>query len=341
MKEKILLIGPYPPPSGGVSTHILRLMQTFSKDLDFDLIDESRVRSRGGIFNLRSMNLIQYFAKVRHSEIVHIHSGKSILRFIHFVIASLFGKHIIITFHSYRRNKVKLMDKIAARKAHKLVFVNKTIAGLFAIKGFIKDAFLPPVLNRESELPVKIKQWVTSLKSSGFTICCGNAWKLINNNGVDLYGLDMCIHACKMLKDKGFKLAVVFVVSNTSSGDYDINDYLALIKKYDIEDRFLLIQEPISFIRLIQLSDIILRPTNSDGDALTVREGLWLNKPVLASDAVQRPSSVKLFKNRDLTSFSQSLTELLENLSSATATAPARQEDISDFYLNTLYTIDQ
>lgn len=232
------------------------------------------------------------------------------------------------------------MDKIVAQKANKLVFVNKTIAKLFAINGFIKDAFLPPVLNHESELPAKIKQWIISLKNNKFTICCGNAWKLINNDGVDLYGLDLCIDACKMLKDKGYKLAIVFVVSNVS-GDYDINDYLAIIKKYDIEDRFLLVQEPISFVRLIQISDIILRPTNADGDALTIREGLWFNKLVLASDIVQRPPSVKLFKNRDLHSFSNTLIELLKKSSLPVTTTHNKQEEISDFYLNTLYTIDQ
>jgi hypothetical protein len=44
---------------------------------------------------------------------------------------------------------------------------------------------------------------------------------------------------------------------------------------------------------------MVIRPTNTDGDSLTIREGLYLNKIVLASDVVQRPEGTKLFKTRN------------------------------------------
>ena len=61
----------------------------------------------------------------------------------------------------------------------------------------------------------------------------------------------------------------------------------------------------------MQQSDIIVRPTNTDGDSLTIREGLFLNKKVLASDVVKRPEGVILFKNRNLNDMEEKLEKLI------------------------------
>ena len=88
-KKKILLIGPYPPPYGGVSMHIKRLKALFSEGFDIDIVDESREKKEG-IFNLRSLNIFGYLYKVLKTDIVHIHSGKFFFRMLHFSAASLF-----------------------------------------------------------------------------------------------------------------------------------------------------------------------------------------------------------------------------------------------------------
>ena len=83
------------------------------------------------------------------------------------------------------------------------------------------------------------------------------------------------------------------------------------IKDYELEDCFLIWEAPLSFITLIINTDIVLRPTNTDGDALTVREGLFLGKPVIASDVVIRPVGTKLFKTRDADSLAQAIAETI------------------------------
>jgi len=40
----------------------------------------------------------------------------------------------------------------------------------------------------------------------------------------------------------------------------------------------MLIQADLSFVKLIEITDMVLRPTCTDGDALTVRKALsWVN----------------------------------------------------------------
>jgi glycosyltransferase involved in cell wall biosynthesis len=47
---------------------------------------------------------------------------------------------------------------------------------------------------------------------------------------------------------------------------------------------------------MISASDVFVRPTFTDGDSISVREALSLGIPVIASDCVERPDGVVLFK---------------------------------------------
>lgn len=52
-------------------------------------------------------------------------------------------------------------------------------------------------------------------------------------------------------------------------------------------------------LALIGGSDLFLRPTSADGDAISVREALALGVPCVASDVVRRPEGVRLFESGD------------------------------------------
>ena len=51
-----------------------------------------------------------------------------------------------------------------------------------------------------------------------------------------------------------------------------------------------------SFIEVIKKSDCLIRNTSTDGDSLSVKESLYLGKPVIATNAVQRPKGVTLIE---------------------------------------------
>ena len=77
-------------------------------------------------------------------------------------------------------------------------------------------------------------------------------------------------------------------------------------------------------------ADIVLRPTNFDGDSLTVREALMLGKPIVASDVVVRPAGTTLFENRN--------TDDLYKKLSALMTSPGMQENRASKTDNRVYT---
>lgn len=315
--KRLLIIGPYPPPYGGVSTHIKRLIELLSKDLEIKIIDESK-QKKVKIFNLRSFKLIPYLALVIKSDIIHIHSGHFVLRLIHFTVSKLFGKKVIITVHSYtEKNKGKLeryTDRLIFKRSNKVVFVNEKIFKKFALpNSYIKEAFLPPFLNSADDLPESISKWLTDKKKNHYFVCCANAWRLDTYNSEDLYGLDLCIEIAKRCKENNIKIAFIFIISDPN-GKLKTDTYRRLIASYKIEELFFIYDASISFIKLIIESDLVLRPTNTDGDALTVREGLFFGKPVIASDIVRRPKHTQLFKNRDIDSLQEKVEEVYDGL---------------------------
>jgi hypothetical protein len=53
------------------------------------------------------------------------------------------------------------------------------------------------------------------------------------------------------------------------------------------------------FVPIIQYSFVLIRATTTDGDSLSIKETLFLNKWVIASDCVTRPNDVLLYKTDD------------------------------------------
>ena len=313
--KKILLIGPLPPPSGGISIHINRLYELLKNDYTIEFIDEAG-SVKADYFNIRSFNVLKYFKKVQQSNLVFIHSGSHLLRFFHLVAAWVMFKKSIVTIHAYpavKKKTIRFFEEFFYAKATAIIAVNSSILTRITLpekKCFIKNAFLPPVMETEPELPVVLKEWISAKKSKGKIIVCANAWQLELFNNEDLYGLDLCIEAADKLRKENPSIVFIFNVVSIDKFKEQYTKFSAQIKEKGLEEDFLLINEKLSFVKLIQLADIVLRPTNTDGDALTIREALFLGKPILASDVVERPSGTILFKSRDVGDMELKLKEI-------------------------------
>ncbi len=83
----------------------------------------------------------------------------------------------------------------------------------------------------------------------------------------------------------------------------------------------MLVQADLSFVKLIEYSDIIVRPTCTNGDPLTVREALYLGKPAVASDVVSRPEETTPFKNRDYMDMANAIMSVIDSPRQISASA--------------------
>ena len=335
--RKLLIIGPILPPIGGISIHIDRFVNLFNEEFIFDYVDEARLK-KNGIFNLRSFNLLKYYRKIYSADIIFIHSVKRIQRYFHLISGKLTKSKVIFTVHTYPKAlgfPLGLLDRFVFNLADRIILVNQHMnffLRLTADKVFVKHAFLPPVLEKEAELPAGLLEKIEKAKKEGKIIIGSNGWKLQKFNGEDMYGLDLCIKAVHSLKNKGARNLFVFNVSSIEGVEDYFDSCIKQINEYSIQDSFILLNENLSFVKLIEKSDITVRATNTDGDSLSIRESLFFNKPIIASDAVERPQGVILFKTRSEQDLEYKLEECIRNNNSSVAKLPESLREIKLFY---------
>jgi glycosyltransferase involved in cell wall biosynthesis len=317
-KKKVLLVGPFPPPYGGVSVHILRFKNLLKEEFAFDFIDESPEK-KNEIFNIRSLNIFRYLQKIGNADVVYIHSGSNLLRIYHLFVGRLLGKKIILVLHGFTSSPPKFVFYVKGliyRLATTITVVNEDIKKRLYLpekKCVTKEAFIPPLLKDEPPLPESIANLVCKSKDGGKVVICANAFRLEKYKDQDLYGLDMCIEVAKRLLTKDHSFIFIYIVSSIDDKADDYNKAQQLIRDLHLSNHFFLTNEKLSFVKLMQDSDIIVRPTNTDGDSLTIREGLFLNKKVLASDVVERPKGVVLFQSRNFDDLEMKLADLIRS----------------------------
>lgn len=301
MKKNILEIGPY-SAVGGVSIHIKRLASLLKELHDFTFIDESpRTKVETNVFNLRSKNIPKYLRLLKDADVVHIHTGIWWLRCIHIFLAFLLRKKTVVTIHSLSNltNRYSIsITQLFLSLTSKTIFVSKEISKKFKIKNeIIIPAFIPPDISEEKNLPIEILTLLE--KNKGKKIIVNNAFKLVLHKEQDLYGLDLLIDVARSIKKDNKNYKIIFVIASMEEKLNLYDHYFQIIKDENLEEEITLIPYPISFVKLMMASDLVVRATNTDGDALTVREALFLNRPIIASDVTFRPEGTILFKNRD------------------------------------------
>ncbi len=318
-KANILITGPINPPAGGISIHINRLKNLIQNDFNLDFIDESSIVKKD-YFNVRSLDVFTYIKKVIKADLIYIHSGSHLLKKIHIIIGKLFRKKIIITIHGYKEKKrrpLRKWDRLFYEWADQVILVNEDLVEKINIdkdKCIIQHAFIPPVLLEEEKLPLYITDKITDARNNQKVIICANASRLDHYDHQDLYGLDLSIEVAKRLHQKNIPFYFVFNVSSLENGKVQYSLSQREIKESNLTNQFWLTNEKISFVKLIEQSDIVLRPTNTDGDALTVREALFMGKETLASDIIKRPNGTTVFKTRDLDDLEEKLTHLIHQV---------------------------
>jgi glycosyltransferase involved in cell wall biosynthesis len=173
----------------------------------------------------------------------------------------------------------------------------------------IAPAYLPPP--REvpaAELPAPIRDFVAAHSP----VLSSYAWQLSRDaQGVDVYGFDLCIELVRALRGEFPGMGLVLRMSNVADPAY-LRDLEGRVAAHGLADQVLFTTTPLAAAhRLWQASDVYLRTTNTDGDAVALREALDLRVPVVASDASMRPPGTVLFRTRDLEGLVRAVRDVL------------------------------
>lgn len=315
-KQRILLIGSCPPPYGGVTIHIQRLRESFSKrgisTIIFDPI----------IFNnyIHQLDFRKVFSEIKllfnkNVPICHIHmSGFNLMKIVFCILPlKCLNYNIVVTFHSLRED-IKQFNRLKKSFA-KVIFI--LISHCIVVSPQISDeiqnicdpkkitiipAFIPPIVKQKDidEIPSEIWNFI----EQHTPIISANASQIAFFKGYDLYGIDMCIDLCINLKNSYPNIGFVFCLPTIGDKKY-FEKLKQKIIVNGIENNFLFITEKYNFYPILMKSQIFVRPTNTDGDSISIREAIHFKVPVVTSDVINRPTGSILFLNRDIDDLTQ------------------------------------
>jgi len=172
------------------------------------------------------------------------------------------------------------------------------------------NAFLPPAFE-QSVLERFEAEYGALFKRDYFTICMVGWFE--DYKGEDLYGFDTMLQAIAELKAAG-NLKISLVASINGVKSQRVADWIdRFIREHSLHDQVEFIEAELEEVwPLYVASDLFVRPSRSDGSALSVLEADWFETPVIASDCVPRPQQVTTFATGDATSLSEAISEVMD-----------------------------
>ena len=170
-------------------------------------------------------------------------------------------------------------------------------------------AFLPPTVAASVRWASRIAQW----RAAGRQVLSSSG----SMQPITIYGFHRLIDAARQV-DAERPCAIFIAVCYTREEDYlqrlvDAAGPIPLIIGRDMP--------PDELAWVIRHSDLYLRCSDFDGDAVAIREALYLGTPVLASDCVERPVGVATYATDDSVA-------LVRALNRALADAPDRGKPV-------------
>jgi glycosyltransferase involved in cell wall biosynthesis len=324
---KIALLGPYPPPYGGISVHVQRLKENLEeRGVPCIVYDYSGVPKKiPGVVTVRN-RAMWFLAQLFHSpaNIIHCHGYNPTALIFLSLLAAIKRKGIIMTPHGF------LFDAKGIHLWHKLAFLLAAKTGVYFVAESLNSkkiilslgikpenvneqvipGFIPPIVKAEEV--AQISQEVWDFIDRHNPILTANAFRISFYNGEDLYGIDLCIELCVNLKVNYPKIGLVFCLPDIGDHKY-FSKMREKIRDCKVEDNFLFVTQPCLYYPILTKSHLFVRPTNTDGDAISLREALYFKVPSVASDAAIRPEGTILFKNRDANDLTQKVEDTLDN----------------------------
>jgi glycogen(starch) synthase len=305
---KVLQLGPYPPPHGGVQSNLVAI-RTFLRrqNVPCAVINITRHRKPDAdevYYPKTSAGLIQLLLRLDY-DVIHLHVGGMLSRRVlslALVCSLMRGSKSVMTFHSggyasSDEGKSEAKNSFAGfvlRRFDGLIGVNQEIIGFFQRLGVAPDrtrliyphSFLP-----EEHSPEPFPEPLASFlrEHSPVLVSVG----LLEPE----YDLPLQIEALGHIRQK-FPSAGLLLIG---SGSLE-QDLREKIRARPYSEHILLCGDVPHAITMaaISQSDLMLRTTLYDGDAVSVREALHLGTPVIASDNGMRPAGVQLIPKEDL-----------------------------------------
>lgn len=329
---KLLLVGPYPPPHGGVSVHVAEAqrhlraagIETRVINVDRRAAPSAECINMGGRFDL-------FFLVLRHGLdgwTPHVHTNGHNLK--SWLLAGLCGLAGIaaparlLTLHSGMAGGYLAGSPWRARLAR---FVCRLYGRIVCVNPEIRNALagLRVPAEKLDVLPAFLDAAIPSAQlqvpeAAERALAAGSPVLSTALFFRHEYGFDLLLQAIGELR--ATYPSLVCLVMGSGEREIEARTWIA---RDGLQEAVILLGDVPhqTCLALMARSDVYVRPTRADADAISVREALALGVPVVASNVGLRPEGTRLCVAGDAGSLTAALREAL----SATAERTRRSGD--------------
>ena len=298
---RVVQLGPYPPPHGGVQTNLVAIRDYLRRHgHTCDAINLTRFRradADGVYYPVGAAALMRLLWRLP-ADILHLHFGGDLtprLLSLALFCTLLPGRKTVLTFHSggYPGSPAgqtaapATLRGFVLRRMDGLIGVNPEIAALFArfgarperIRTILPFAVQPP--DRSLPLPERLASFLSAHSPALLTV------GLLEPE----YDLPMQIDVMAGILERYPRAGLLIV------GAGSLEESLrARIAGTPYREHVLLYGDMPHAVTLRATLEcgLLLRTTLYDGDSVSVREALYLGTPVIATDNGMRPEGVRL-----------------------------------------------
>jgi glycosyltransferase involved in cell wall biosynthesis len=305
----VLVLGPYPPPLGGMSVYVQRLhRQLVTRGLRVAVLNHFRSSLESPeVIGTLARNPLRYWWSLRRtrSRVVHYHHSSRTSALVAVALVSRRdARTFVVTLHGplrALRSRLPLVRRLTAwslRRFDSVVAVSAEVAEQIAEivpleRVTVLPAFLPP--DRSEMDGLTLDEETAQFIAGGGPTVVTSAYKVAGRPSDDLWGLDIAVDAFTRVAASHPRLRLAAFVAFSPRGGRSqayLGRLRARIRDNGLEDRFL-IRFGAPLLAGLGPNTIYIRPTRSDGDAVSLREALALGVPAIATDVVRRPEGVR------------------------------------------------
>jgi len=334
--KRIFIIGPTPPPLGGVSVHVKRVIAKLKQQHNtvYQINPEALYR----FSFLRKIPFkygaqIWYFmglcAKIFYyqPDMVIYHSFCARNSIPELMIITALKKIISYTSvliehdcrHMYQRSRRwKQWFSSFLTQCDQLVCIGDITHKSYGdnsitipLKVNIESAFLPPILSEEKAICATYPPALFTFLATHKLIIVVNAFQLTLWQGRDLYGIEQAIEMIKNIKESYSTIGLIIVLGSVGDEQY-YQLLMERIETYVLHDAIFIMCGQKELWPLLKYAMVFIRPTLSDGYSVSIEEALYLGTLVVASDVCKRPVGTVLYKVGDMVDLSKKVKDIVQ-----------------------------
>lgn len=328
LSRNIAIVGPYPPPYGGVSVSLERAIP-YMDQAGLDYVVYNTNPSKAEHPNVVDLGwsvlwMTQMLLRSRHT-VIQFSTSKWWVRIFAALLHVTTGAKIIIYARgyslpdSYFRGGLiqRALVKWSVKNFRVALATNPALGERIAEMGIprknieVIPAFIPPIaMPIEDGIPAEVRDFCANKApilgaSGGYMVI----------NGGDVYGLHEIARLAMELVEEFPKLGIVVYIPAGAERDIEkFRDLIDEVSKPPLSSHILFYSSEGELCPFFSICDLFLRPTTTDGDANSIREALHFGIPVLASDVIPRPEGARTYRKQHFEEFVERTRGVLRNL---------------------------